>query len=145
MCSCLQIRAFWGNSIQLGWIKQKGADAMFKGFTTEKQTTTSASSDAKVMRPGVEWGTMTEFKQTKKRKKKAKKKRKVKKEKKASNNAEINQELIPVLYQAIAGMDRANQRLCELLERSRESTADNRAWVWSKGEIICLRRKLLPD
>lgn len=105
---------------------------MFKGFTTKKQTTTSTSSDVNALRPCVEWGTTRESRHTKKRKKKA------------SNNTEINQELIPVLYQAIAGMDRANQRLCELLERSWGSTEDNRRGVWINGNLCWIRRKLLP-
>lgn len=112
---------------------------MFEGFTTEKQTTMSPSLGIKAVRPYIEWGTSQKSKQRKKTKKKAKKGGK------APKHAEINRELIPVFYQAIAGMDRANQRLCELLERSLESTEDNRRGVWMNGKLYWIRRKLRSD
>lgn len=92
----------------------------------------------KAVRPYIEWGTSQKSKQRKKTKKKAKKGGK------APKHAEINRELIPHFYQAIAVMDRTNQRLCELLERSLESTEGNRRGVWMNGKLYWIRRKLLP-
>lgn len=112
---------------------------MFNGFTLEKQTTMPTSPGIKAVQPYIEWETSKKSKHAKKRKKKSKKGGK------ASNNAEINQELIPAFYQAIAVMDRTNQRLCELLERSLESTEDNRRGVWMNGKLYWIRRNLLSD
>lgn len=111
---------------------------MFNGFTLEKQTTMPTSPGIKAVQPYIEWETSKKSKHAKKRKKKSKKGGK------ASNNAEINQELIPAFYQAIAVMDRTNQRLCELLERSLESAENNRRGVWINGNLCWIRRKLLP-
>ena len=111
---------------------------MFEGFTTEKQTTMPTSPGIKAVQPCIEWETPKKSKHAKKRKKKSKKGGK------ASNHTEIDRELIPTFYQAIAVMDRTNQRLCELLERSLESTEGNRRGVWMNGKLYWIRRKLLP-
>lgn len=111
---------------------------MFKGFTTEKQATTPTSSYLNSLQPYIEWETPKKSKHAKKRKKKSKKGGK------ASNHTEIDRELIPTFHQAIAVMDRTNQRLCELLERSWGSAENNRRGVWINGNLCWIRRRLLP-